>query len=258
MRLLGRDPGPPAVPEGRIELRPPPLLPSTEGVGDVLANVVPTIASIGSLVLLATMSSSTPDGHRYSLLASCLFVVTTLGLVGIQLHRERRRRALSIAGNRTDYLHHLATVRELAREASSRQRAALLWRDPDPAALPALGEERTRVWERTSADPHFLHVRYGLCGQPLSLELVSPDPVPIDRVDPAAASALHRLLAVHGVQPDLPAAVDLRAVDRVEICGSASPARSLARAMIASAVAFHSPEHLSVAVLAPEESLSEW
>ena len=58
---------------------------------------------------------------------------------------------------------------------------------------PALAEERTRLWEHGPGDNNFLHVRYGLCAQPLSLELIPPESAPVDQVDPAAASALHRL-----------------------------------------------------------------
>ena len=105
------------------------------------------------------------------------------------------------------------------------------------------------MWEHGGGDARFLHVRYGVCHQPLSLELVPPESAPIDQVDPAAASALHRLLVVHRLQPDLPASVDLRAFDRIEVCGPEEPARSLARAMVCSATAFHSPDHLVVAVL---------
>ena len=82
------------------------------------------------------------------------------------------------------------------------------------------------MWEHGPTDPHFLHVRYGLCAQPLALELVPPESAPIDEVDPAAASALHRLLVVHRLQPDLPASIDLRAFDRVEICGDEERARA--------------------------------
>ena len=58
-----------------------------------------------------------------------------------------------------------------------------------------------------------------------------PESAPIDQVDPAAASALHRLLVVHRVQPDLPASIDLRAFDRIEVTGDAErrPARWPAR-----------------------------
>ena len=134
----------------------------------------------------------------------------------------------------------------------------MTWHHPDPASLPALAEERSRVWEHGTSDPHFLHVRYGLCAQPLSLELVPPESTPIDQVDPAAASALHRLLVVHRLQPDLPASIDLRAFDRVEVCGAEEPARALARSLICSATAFHSPEQLVVAVLASDEHLAHW
>ena len=121
-----------------------------------------------------------------------------------------------------------------------------------------MAEERSRVWEHGSSDTNFLHVRYGVCSQPLSLELVPPESAPIDEVDPAAASALHRLLVVHRLQPKLPASIDLRAFDRVELCGSEDPVRSLARAMICSATAFHSPDHLVVAVLCSEQNLLHW
>ena len=101
-------------------------------------------------------------------------------------------------------------------------------------------------------------MRYGLCAQPLALELVPPESAPIDEVDPAAASALHRLLVVHRTQPDLPASIDLRAFDRIEVCGEEEQARALARAIICSATAFQSPENLVVAVLSSDEHLAHW
>ncbi|WP_278257568.1 FtsK/SpoIIIE domain-containing protein [Nocardioides convexus] len=61
-------------------------------------------------------------------------------------------------------------MRGVARDAADQQRRALTWIHPDPAALPSLAEDRSRVWERSSADPAFLQVRYGVCAQPLALE----------------------------------------------------------------------------------------
>ena len=101
-------------------------------------------------------------------------------------------------------------------------------------------------------------MRYGLCAQPLSVDLVPPDSTPIDQVDPAAASALHRLLVVHRIQPNLPASIDLRAFDGIEVCGPEEQARSMARALVCSATAFHSPSHLIVAVLCSEQNLAHW
>src|SRR3954470_9390611 len=256
--LRGRRAEPPELPTGEIVIQPPPEIERAEGAGGVLMNAIPMLGSLGSIVLVATMGSSTPGGQGRSFLAAGMFLFATLGFIVVQLDRQRKQRTQTVTGTRTEYLRYLGTVRKIARDAAAQQRAALLWQNPDPGALPALAEERSRVWEHTVTDAEFLQVRYGVCSQPLSLELVPPDSAPIEQVDPAAASALHRLLAVHRVQPNLPAAVDLRAFDRIEICGGEEEARALAGAMICSAAAFQSPEHLAIAVLASEDSLAQW
>ena len=245
----------PEVPTGQIVLQPPPQLEPNEGASGVLMNAIPMLGSLGSIVLVATMGRST--GGR-GFIAAGMFLFATLGFIVVQLDRQRKQRTQQVTGSRTEYLRYLANVRKVAREAADQQRQALTWHHPDPSSLPALADERSRVWEHGTSDPNFLHVRYGLCAQPLSLELVPPESTPIDQVDPAAASALHRLLVVHRLQPDLPASIDLRAFDRVEVCGPEEPARSLARSLICSATAFHSPDHLVVAVLAAEQHLAHW
>ena len=245
----------PEVPTGQIVLQPPPQLEPNEGASGVLMNAIPMLGSLGSIVLVATMGRST--GGR-GFIAAGMFLFATLGFIVVQLDRQRKQRAQQVTGSRTEYLRYLANVRKVARDAADQQRRALTWHHPDPAALPALADDRSRVWEHGTSDPDFLQVRYGLCAQPLSLELVPPDSTPIDQVDPASASALHRLLVVHRLQPDLPASVDLRAFDRVEVCGPEEPARALARSLICSATTFHSPDHLQVAVLTSERHLAHW
>ena len=245
----------PEMPAGRLVLRTPPEIEPDDGAGGVLMNAIPMLGSLGSIAFVATMGNDT-GGRSY--LAAGMFLATTLGFVVVQLDRQHKQRSRQVTGSRTTYLHHLGEVRRAVREAAAGQRRALDWSHPDPAALPALAGERTRVWERGPTDPHFLHVRYAVCPQPLAVELVPPEDVPVDRVDPVAASALHRLLEVHRVQEDLPASIDLRAFARVEICGPRGRARSLARALVCSAAAFHSPEQLVVAVLSSHENLVHW
>ncbi|GAB3245718.1 type VII secretion protein EccCa [Nocardioides dilutus] len=246
----------PELPVGRLELQPPPRIEQAEGASGVLMNAIPMLGSLGSIVLVATMAGTNTGGRHY--IAAGMFLFATLGFIVVQLDRQRKQRVQQVTGTRTEYLRYLGNVRQVAREAADQQRKALTWHHPDPAALPALAEEGSRLWEHGSADPSFLHVRYGLCHQPLALELVPPESAPVDQVDPAAASALHRLLVVHRLQPDLPASVDLRAFDRIEVCGPEEPARALARAMICSAAAFQSPEQLVVAVLAADQHLAHW
>ncbi|MFC7497041.1 MULTISPECIES: type VII secretion protein EccCa [unclassified Nocardioides] len=245
----------PEMPSGQLVLQPPPQIEPNEGASGVLMNAIPMLGSLGSIVLVATMGRA--SGGR-AFIAAGMFLFATLGFIVVQLDRQRKQRTQQVTGSRTEYLRYLANVRKLARDAADQQRRALTWHHPAPASLPALAEERSRLWEHTTSDPGFLQVRYGVCAQPLALELVPPESTPIDQVDPAAASALHRLLVVHRLQPDLPASIDLRAFDRVEVCGPEEPARSLARSLICSATAFHAPEHVAVAVLASEQNLAHW
>ncbi len=246
------------VPTGSIELRAPPELPSSEGPGGVLLNTIPMLGSLGSVVLVATMGSPSTGGQTRSLLAAAFFLAATLGFLVVQLDRQRTQRRHTVIRARSEYLRHLGTVRNAARAAAAQQRRALLWQHPDPSTLPALAAEGSRVWQRGVDDAAFLRVRYGVCSQPLSVKLLEPDSDSVDQVDPASASALRRLLEAHRVQRNLPSSVDLRCYDRIEICGPAEQARSLARAVICEAALFHSPEHLLIAVLAAEESLAEW
>lgn len=246
------------MPSGEIKLQAPPELDQSEGAAGVMMNAIPMLGSLGSIVLVASMGAGSGGGGGRSYIAAGMFLFATLGFIVVQIDRQRKQRTQSVTGSRTEYLRYLATVRAVARDAADQQRRALTWHHPDPASLPALAEERTRVWERPASDPAFLHVRYGVCSQELALRLVPPDSAPIDQVDPAAASALHRLLVVHRNQPDLPASIDLRAFDRVEVCGPEEPARALARALLCSAAAFQAPGDLVVAVLAGERQLAHW
>jgi S-DNA-T family DNA segregation ATPase FtsK/SpoIIIE len=244
------------MPTGEIVLQAPPQLEQHEGAGGVLMNAIPMLGSLGSIVLVASIGGAAGGGRSY--LAAGMFLFATVGFVVVQIDRQRKQRTQQVTGSRTEYLRYLANIRKVAREAADQQRRALTWMHPAPSALPALAEERSRVWEHHSSDASFLHVRYGLCSQPLALELVAPETTVVDQVDPAAASALHRLLVVHRLLPNLPASIDLRAFDRIELCGPEDEARSLARAMICSAAAFQSPDNLEIAVLTSEQNLAHW
>ena len=202
----------PDLPSGEIVLPAPPEVEDDEGSGGVLTNVIPMLGSLGSVAVMATMGSTSSAAQERSLLAAGMFLVATVGFVVVQLDRHRAGRLRRADRARTAYLRHLGAVREVIRETARQQRDALLRLHPDPAALPALAEERSRVWERGASHADALQVRYGVEDQPFSRNLVAPDPVASGRADPAAVRALHRLLAVHRAQSGLPATVDLRAV----------------------------------------------
>jgi S-DNA-T family DNA segregation ATPase FtsK/SpoIIIE len=226
-----------------------------EGVGGLLMNALPLLGSLGSVGLVVTMGGGS-GGRAY--LAAGLFLATTLGFVVVQVDRQRTLRGQRVGDVRAGYLHHLAGVRADVRDAAERQRRALGRRHPEPAALPALAAERSRLWARTVDDDAFLQVRYAVGEQPLGLELCPAADDDPERADPVAVTAQQRLLAVHRTQADLPLVLDLRGVHRLELCGPPAAVRCLARAVVCSAVVGHSPGQLAVAVLCTGPARAEW
>ncbi|MCW2778488.1 MAG: eccCa1, partial [Frankiales bacterium] len=248
-----RLPGP-VMPAETLPLQPPPEIVPHEGSSGVLLTALPMLGSVASIVFVAA-SQPGPRG----LVAGGMFLFASLGFVVVSVVRQRGQRQGRTLEERRSYLRYLREVRGLARDAASRQRAAQEWTHPDPAHLPALAEERSRVWERSPDDDDFLQVRYGVAAQPLALELQPAESAPLDLLDPVSASALHRLLVTHRVQPDLPGAVDLRAFSRLEVTGAdEEQVRAVARSLVCSAAAFHAPGDLRVAVLATPATLAHW
>ena len=244
---------PPEVPTGTIVLNPPPELTPAEGAGSWLLQAVPMLGSVGAMAFVA-INNRGPMGY----IAAGMFLLASLGFVASNGIRQRQQHANAAIMARREYLAYLAEVRETIRDAATRQREAATWRHPGPAACATVAAEGSRVWNRAPGDEEFLAVRMGLTSQPLSVTLEPPETAPLAQLDPVAASALHRLIATHAVQPDLPAAIALDRWARIEVTGSVDAARSLARAMVLSAAVAHSPDQLVVAALVDDSARPAW
>ncbi len=245
---------PPPMPYGELELQAPPPLYAGEGAtSNVLMTAVPMLGSVGSVIFVAMSGKS-----AQSYLAAGLFMMASLGFVGVSIWRARSGKTAQVTSNRREYLSYLRGVRELARRAGAEQRRHLTWIHPAPTALAAVAEEGTRVWERSPDDEDWLLVRYACGPQRLGLELKPPESDTIDKLDPVSASALHRLLATHRTLPDLPTAVALGSFARIEVTGAEEHARAQARALVMQAATFHAPDQLVVAVLTEPASLPHW
>jgi S-DNA-T family DNA segregation ATPase FtsK/SpoIIIE len=244
---------PPAVPSGQVVLQPPPEIQASDGISGMLANAIPMLGSVGSIVFVAT----TQPGPRGFITAG-MFLLASLGFVGVNGWRQRSQHQAQVVGARREYLAYLSDLRSSVRQAAGAQRRAAEWTSPDPRALPAVAEERTRVWERRSQHDDFLVARVGVGAQPLCLELEAPQTPPLAQLDPVAASAAHRFLVTHRVQQGVPMAFDVRSVARIEVTGAAAESRALARAVVSQLATFHAPEDLQIAVVAGDAALPEW
>jgi S-DNA-T family DNA segregation ATPase FtsK/SpoIIIE len=244
----------PRVPSGRIVLQPPPEITPSDGSSGLLMNLLPMLGSLGSIVFVAA-SSPGPKG----LLAAGMFLIASLGFVGVNGWRQRQQHATEVLQQRREYLAYLGELRDTVRTAAGLQRRNARWNYPEPQALAALAEDRGRLWERSLAEPDFLRVRFGRSSQPLCIELVPPETPPMAQLDPVAASAMHRFLSTHRVQQGLPTKLTLSAFSHVEITGDDEDSvRALARAVVCSAAAAHSPEELQIAVVANPSAIGQW
>lgn len=246
---------PQAPPGGQLVLQPPPELPKPEGMSNTLMMALPMVGSMGAIALMSFNQGGDPT-RTY--LMGGMFLFMALAMVGGNIWRQKATHSENVLNVRREYLAYLAETRETVRETARRQREFSEYVLPDPAALPFIVEEGSRVWERHADQIDRYVVRIGRSAQPLSLDLEEA-PVPaLAQLDPVSASAAHRFVLTHEVQPDLPHAVDMLSTCRMEIAGPEARARGLARAMIAHLATFVHPEQLQIAVLADPDALPYW
>ncbi|WP_349866880.1 type VII secretion protein EccCa [Leifsonia sp. WHRI 6310E] len=244
---------PPRVPGGKIVVQAPPELVPSES-GGLITSLLPMLGSIGAIVMV-TISNAGPTGF----ITGGMFLLSSLGFVAVNGWRQRSQRTSQVLGSRREYLAYLSELRDTVRTAARQQRRYGNWVNPAPSALPFITEDRTRVWERIASDEDFLLARIGVSDQPLCVTLEAPELPPLAQLDPVAASAAHRFMLTHGVQPRLPLAVPLTDYSRVEITGGDENAvRSLARSMLLGIATMQSPDDVRIAVLAGDGQLSQW
>jgi S-DNA-T family DNA segregation ATPase FtsK/SpoIIIE len=259
VRRLSRQPGP-DLPKGELLLESPPILPeAVTGNFTQLLVYLPMVAGAGAMAFLFTSSGGGPATY----LASSMYALSSVGMMMGMLGRTAGDKRRRIDGERRDYLRYLSLVRRRARTAAARQRAALTWRQPHPAALWSLALS-SRVWERRPADDDFGTVRVATGSQRLAVTLVPPDTQPAEDLDPVCAAALRDLIAVHSTVPDLPVAIALRSYARVTLTAAQDAGRGpdaprdLARAILGQLATFHSPDELRIAVCASRAALPLW
>ncbi|MFI6645539.1 type VII secretion protein EccCa [Streptomyces sp. NPDC050504] len=239
------------VPDGQVQLQPPPELPRGQKEG-VLMQILPMLGMGGSVVFFFM----TPN--RIMRIMGMVMIASTIAMAVAMLVRHRRGTQGQLADIRRDYLKYLTRTRRSVRRTARSQRDAQLYLHPAPEQLWALVAEGSRVWERRAGDEDFGQVRVGLGTQRLATPLVAPETAPVDELEPLAAGAMRQFLDAHGTLDGLPVAVSLRAFSRLTVGGDAASARAAVRAMVASLASLHSPDDLVVAIAAGPDAADGW
>jgi S-DNA-T family DNA segregation ATPase FtsK/SpoIIIE len=209
------------------------------------------VGSLGFIVVLGV-------GNPTSWLFGGMFAISTLGMMATGGGgRGGAARAATLDEGRRDYLRYLGQMRRTVQEAAAAQRTSAEAVHPEPEAWPAV-VAGGRLWERSTADPDFGHVRVARGALRLATRLIPPESGPPEGLEPVTALALRRFLMAHTVVPDLPVALSLQETATIWLEPDGAAARALARAVVAQFVLWHSPADARLAVVAAPAALAEW
>ena len=148
----------PPLPDGRMELAQPPVMPepATLDAGSAM-RIMPMALGGGAMAMMFTLYRGAGPGMY---LMGGMMGASMMGMGAGQMGRGGGDRNRRIRAERRDYLRYLAQLRRQATEAAAEQRAALLWDNPDPRELWSLAAG-PRLWERRAGHEDFGRIRIG-------------------------------------------------------------------------------------------------
>jgi S-DNA-T family DNA segregation ATPase FtsK/SpoIIIE len=200
---------------------------------------------LGPIVLAGVMVMIMKE-WTYALFA----LLTPLIFLG-EFIEQRTRGRFSLRKERRTYAKRLA---EAKAELASRHAEEVRHRRascPDPAELLNRAQAPgLRLWERRPAAADFLQLGAGLADQswlpPMHSEAQEPDPEEL------------KLAGEFATLPAVPAVVSVAAGDVVGIEGDRAAALSLARSLLAQAVATSGPADVAVTIFADPDRIADW
>ena len=243
---------PPVVPGDEVRLESPPELPRAAG-GQWWQSLLPMLATAGSAAFFFM-----PGTQMIMKVMGGMMVASTVAMAVAQLNSSRKGGGGDLEDERRDYLKYLTQLRRQVRRTAALQRDAQLYLHPAPDQLWSVVAEGSRLWERRPGDADFGQTRLGTGPQQLATPLVAPQTAPREELEPLAAAAMKRFLAVHGTLPELPLAVSLRAFYHLTVSGDPETVYGTVRAALAQLAALHSPDDLMIGVAAAPGAAPEW
>lgn len=117
--MAGTRLAPPRMPSGKVQMQPPPEIAPSEGGGGLVSSLLPMVGSVGSIIMV-TITNAGLTG----ILTGGMFLLSSLGFVGVNGWRQRSQRQSGIIAARRDYLSYIADLRETVRIAGRQQRRA--------------------------------------------------------------------------------------------------------------------------------------
>ena len=233
-------------------ISPPPTLPDGRAGGGI-AGILPLAGAGVAMSMMMFVR-----GSGFAALGAVVLVVS-LAAAATMLLTQRGQAARKRRAQRELYVTYLEDLREELRLHEAGFRAESTRRDPPAAHLLDVVADPARLWERRRADIDFLRLRAGTGALPVR-ELVLRDEGTVTApTDPFMLSEARALVGRFGRLPGLPLRVDLDRAGDVSVVGARrEDVLAVARVLVAQLVAFHAPDDVRLAVVAPADAEADW
>lgn len=242
------------LPADRIELPapnppdrqpPPPINP--------LSSLLPPILMLVASFILVSLTSAAWVTMLPMLLMSLAWPIANL----VGQASQKRAYEQALRRREADYRQRIAEERRHLEELARRQRALLEKAYPSLNSLCEMAlEGRKQMWARRPADDDFLSLRIGSSEGPASFTVEPPRYA--DRNDSLFILA-QELAEAFRQTPDLPYLFHLGSIGSVALSGPSALVRGLARRLVLDLVVHHSPEDVSIGILADtHEAIENW
>ncbi|GHD10187.1 type VII secretion protein EccC [Zhihengliuella salsuginis] len=217
-----------------------------------LMAIVPMLGGAVSMTVMMMFRNS-----PFAAVGAMMMVLTVV--VGIAMmfsqrgkQQKQRRQARDL------YLRYLERTRVKLRADEQEALATARVASPDPDALFDVVRDPLRLWERRRSSEDFLDVRLGTGERPCRPVAVADASSPGQLEDAFMAAEAEILRRRYEKSPSMPVAVPLDAVGNVSVVGSREFALAVARNLIVSSTALHSPEDLELGLAVPRSAEDDW
>ncbi|WP_309081188.1 type VII secretion protein EccCa [Zhihengliuella sp.] len=229
---------------------PPPS--DGEVSGPNMMAIVPMLGGAVSMTVMMLFRNS--PFAAVGAMMMVLTVVVAVFMMFSQRGRQQRQRRQA----RDLYLRYLERTRVKLRADEQEALATARVASPPPEALFDVVRNPLRLWERRRSNEDFLHVRLGTGDRPVRSLHVSEAAGPGQLEDTFMAAEAEILRRRYATSPTMPVTVPLDGVGNVSVVGSRGFALAVARNLLTSAAALHSPEDLGLGLAVPTDRREDW
>ncbi|MEE1621239.1 type VII secretion protein EccCa [Zafaria sp. J156] len=228
--------------------------PAVEGdpPGLNLASIVPMLGGAVSMTVMMTFRNS-----PFAAVGAMMMILTVVIAV-FMMFSQRGKQQKTRSQLRDNYMRYLERTRVALRADEQEAVRVAGISSPPPQALFDIVRTPMRLWERRRGNEDFLVVRVGSGERPCRDIAVADTSGSTQQQDAFMAAEAEILRRRYATSPELPLTVPLDNAGNVSVVGSRGFVLAVARNVLASAAAFHSPEDLGIALAVPEDRRGDW